>query len=269
MWYRMERLIWDKVLEIQNNMFQENIQTLLENRPKEGLILSGDCGWGHRRNSNYGSYSIFDLHTKKVVYEAYRFRERKFHFNKSHHDVIIPGNHKSSSQAMEAMGFFECIEFLKKNNALQYVTHFCTDRDCSVISEFEKNPDLKHIKLVYDPGHVMKGCKKDLEKIFGKGKRYAPFPAKIAKWFLVCVKKAEELHKGNVPEMIKEYEHRMFSAIAHYTCEVCKPICPCRDKLLIRKPPHELLQDEPSLFSIIPLELQQYIFFLLLIVLKY
>jgi hypothetical protein len=84
MWYRMERLIWDKVLEIQNNMFQENIQTLLENRPKEGLILSGDCGWGHRRNSNYASYSIFDLHTKKVVYEAYRFRERKFHFSKSH-----------------------------------------------------------------------------------------------------------------------------------------------------------------------------------------
>jgi hypothetical protein len=161
---------------------------------------------------------------------------------------------------MEAMGFFECIEFLKNNDALQFVTHFCTDRDCSVTSEFEKNPDLKHIKLVYDPGHVMKGCLKDLEKIFGKGKRYVLFPAKIAKWFLLCVKKAEELHNGKIPEMQKEYVHRMSSAVAHYTCKVCKPSCPCRDKRLIQKPPHELLKDDDSLFSRIPLELQQNIY---------
>jgi hypothetical protein len=143
---------------------------------------------------------------------------------------------------MELLGFQQCIEFLSTKNLLERLKFLICDKDGKIAKYIRETPKLKHITILHDPGHWVKGVGKQLEDIFGLSKRFAAFSTRIKRWFLYCIKTAEQKVRNDHKitenrsfellqarhEIAIEFQKRWCYTTVHYSRAVCADDCPCR-----------------------------------------
>ena len=133
------------------------------------IIALGDGSWSHRRSAGQGVYTVLDCSTGKIIFRHVMMKSRWAQDEKdwgtSEWKEVFKGNHTSTSQSMEIIGFNEFISWLKKNGLFEKLKYFVSDRDGKINAAINKLPT---IIILYDPGHVRKGLLKSLQGVFKK-----------------------------------------------------------------------------------------------------
>ena len=118
---------------------------------------------------------------------------------------------------MEIEGFKEAMDFLKEHNLLIKLKFIIADKDGKIARYVRTKDELKHIKILNDPGHWMKEIANGVDSILGVGKEFKGFVARIKQWFMYCVKEAEATirKKLNIQEkrslkLIEVYFHIIY-----------------------------------------------------------
>jgi len=92
---------------------------------------------------------------------------------------------------MEILGFQDLISFLKEHHLLQKLKYVIADKDGKIAKKIRETEELKHIQILHDPGHWVKGVVHRVEEALGSGKEFLSFVTRIKRWFIYCVKEAE------------------------------------------------------------------------------
>ena len=80
---------------------------------------------------------------------------------------------------MELLGFQDCIKFLSENNLLTKLKYLICDKDGKITKYVRETPELKHIQILHDPGHWVKGVGNDLQKIFGTSEKFSTIANRV------------------------------------------------------------------------------------------
>ncbi|KXJ24406.1 hypothetical protein AC249_AIPGENE22559 [Exaiptasia diaphana] len=118
-------------------MYQESLLQKVNDECEGKITVAGDArhdSMGH--NAKYGAYSVLCSDIAKII-----------HFS------LVQRNQADSSNAMEYVGFKNCMEFLLEENGLPIST-FVSDRHTSICSHMKK--ELKDIKHYFDLWHLKK-----------------------------------------------------------------------------------------------------------------
>lgn len=216
------------VLKTIHKLWKSECELLLrELANRDGLILSGDCGWAHRRHSNQGAYTLIEWETEKIICRKVLCKSRTKFVNGTV-KVVFQGNHDATSHSMECTAFSKCMDKLADFGVLPKVKYFVVDEDVSVLHLFQSQARLQHITVLHDPGHVKNNFEKQLVVVFGTSEAYKGFPARLARWLMQCLKRAEEEARKQVgksqidliPVMQRIFLELWDKTLGHYTRRV-------------------------------------------------
>ncbi|XP_028518525.1 uncharacterized protein LOC110250843 [Exaiptasia diaphana] len=134
------------IIHLHWKMYQESLLQKVNDECEGKITVAGDArhdSMGH--NAKYGAYSVLCSDIAKII-----------HFS------LVQRNQADSSNAMEYVGFKNCMEFLLEENGLPIST-FVSDRHTSICSHMKK--ELKDIKHYFDLWHLKKKIRKVLVKL--------------------------------------------------------------------------------------------------------
>jgi hypothetical protein len=119
---------------------------------------------------------------------------------------------------------------LKEDDIFDLLSHIVCDGDSSIPKILQGYEGGEKIQVANDPGHYQKNFMRALKDIFG-GQKYKGFPYRIGKFYMRCLKRAEEQVSGHDEESVKErkeiFDQLWKHAFEHYTRETCPNECPC------------------------------------------
>src|SRR3990167_6373884 len=113
-------------------------------------------------------------------------------------------------------------------NFLVLIKVVCCDKDSSTHKILREDIRCTHLEVVLDPGHYKKSFQNSLIKLFGKGKQYATFAARLANWFMRSISEAKSMFPTDRQQLTTEFLRRFGFMWPHYTELVCADDCPCR-----------------------------------------
>ncbi|WP_422449518.1 hypothetical protein, partial [Thermoanaerobacterium sp. DL9XJH110] len=75
------------------------------------------------------------------------------------------------------------VDWMKENSLIPKWKIFVHDQDGKIGALFKDKllPELEHVTLLNDPGHIRKNFKKKLTGVFGETSRYKSFPGRISR----------------------------------------------------------------------------------------
>jgi hypothetical protein len=145
----------------------------------------------------------------------------------------IPGNYIGASKGMEGAALCKALDQLQSDGLLERLSHIAADGDLSIASILQERPECAHIVLAQDPGHRQKNFFRSLKDLFGESARYKGFARRIGKFFMRCIKRAEEAHKEDTEKArtlrLETFTKLWQHAWNHYTTDKCPPSCPCNE----------------------------------------
>lgn len=285
-WQRIEDYIWECVEKV---AARKNAELAKELEKRSFLILEGDGAWAHRRNSGQGVYSVLDSQTGKCIFRHVMVKSR--HFQKKEEwgsevwEIACEGNHSSTSHSMEVIGFLNFVDWMKENSLIPKWKIFVHDQDGKIGALFKDKllPELEHVTLLNDPGHIRKNFKKKLTGVFGETSRYKSFPGRISRMWMRCLKSAEEKALASWADRAKEANTdpnivteesvswkmaqttRHFldlwqKILPHYTRAICPEDCPCNYLPYLVSSAKIKGTENGGLFATLPLEMLVAIF---------
>ncbi len=125
--------------------------------------MVSDMGWSNRGWTAYhGSLPIVWFEQKLIV--THEILSKEF---KRDGDVWIPGNYRGSSGGMEGHALRAALRYLHDQGILSMATDIIMDKDstASSIIKDELTSITGHLKVRYDPGHVMKSMVNQLRQV--------------------------------------------------------------------------------------------------------
>jgi len=203
--------------------------SVAENEPLRTMF---DGRWGHRRNSQTHTGVLMSAF-KPLGYERYPVIDFKFvqsSIVRKHKDGTLikvrHGNYNGSSQAMETVSFFSCMETIAKEaRRCNLKIHICVDGDLSNAAALtEKYSDVVE-KIVRDFGHFKKGVKNLLEKHFKANPKFSRLQGEIIRWLEGLIFQANDYDFDE-----KTFENYFLNLIEHFRNrhEDCPPKSTCK-----------------------------------------
>jgi len=194
-------------------------------------VIAMDAGWFQKGHTSAGAWlPILRYSNKSVLYMRVAQKHRRLNGI-----IVRAGNHKYSSGAMEVSIMDLGLTQMEEDGLLELLLGAVVDQDAGSRKLLrEKYPSLA---VFLDPGHCKKGFVKDLKKVFKELKAYRGLAARIASWFMRCLKAAEREAKkasgeehpaGAVIQAL--FLARFAHTSRHYSTMECLPSCPCHEQ---------------------------------------
>ena len=237
--YRIQRLLCRGIVTFCKQILAEHrsrLATSLQTSNKSwNAQLNG--AWSHRGwKARHHTFLVRDKDDNKVV-SAITLTKKHVALVKSKDGKKIEkevhlGNYFGTSKGMEGEAFILALKELEESNLLPSLKLIAADGDSGVPKILRETNGCENIRVTGDPGHQQKNFMRSLKEVFGV-RKYKGFPYRIGKFYMRCLKRAEQEYEGHSPDIVKkrkEYFDNLWQhADGHYTREFCPKSCPCND----------------------------------------
>ena len=220
-------------IEVSQDTFsclQDTLLKLIKKNELDGIALTADGAWNHRREGTCHSYTLLlgngpcDLKNRIVIETSIQ----KARSNRGR--VVNQGVHLGTSQSMEGIACRAALTELDDCSLVESIKWITSDQDSSAPAIFDKH--LPHAEQLLDPGHIKKNFTKTVDKILGEGQHYAGFSQRMGRFFMRIIKRAE-VHVTSLSvrgDAIKLFQDWLNHLIPHYQRLNCPPECPCTEE---------------------------------------
>ena len=120
-----------------------------------------DGAWSHRRNADHFWLPIVDGKDMTMI-TAVVLKKDRYRSNR----LVSQGNHVGGSKLMEGHAVDQVLQWLSEEKLLPLVDVVVIDKDNTTTKQVRQHPELKHVRITYDPGHIRKNVAKSLDRVF-------------------------------------------------------------------------------------------------------
>ena len=238
--YKIQRILCDGIVECCQNIlkqFREHMRIQLDEENRS-WVAQLNSAWSHRGwKARQHSFLIRAKDENKVVCAVILTKKHVAMVQQAGGEmvekVVHQGNYFGTSKGMEGEAAIIAVQELKESRLLARLSHVAADGDSGVPKIFANTPECEHVEVAGDPGHMQKNFMRSLKEAFGTAQAYKGYPYRIGKFYMRCLKRAEQQFDGHSADSVQE-RHAYFmtlwkEALPHYTRKECPRSCPCNE----------------------------------------